>query len=90
MLYERLCEDVCVCVHVPAICKEELEVSHVDLPQRNTVALSQRQSDSVHVVLQRPKHVERRKIMIRFHHIEAERAIAPTHMHKWYKKMQTK
>ena len=48
---------VCVCVLVPAICKEELEVSHVDLPQRNTVALRQRQSDSVHAVIQRPEHI---------------------------------
>lgn len=63
LLRERLCDGVhicvcyvCVCVHVPAICKEELEVSHVDLPQRNTVALCQRQSDSVHAVIQCPKH----------------------------------
>lgn len=50
---------VFVCVHIPAICKEELKVSHVDLPQRNTVALSQRQSDSVHTVIQCPKHTQR-------------------------------
>lgn len=57
-------ESVCVCVHVPAICKEELQVSHVDLPQRNIVALSQRQSYSVHSVVQCPKHTNRE---IRFH-----------------------
>lgn len=52
--YDGVC--MCECVHVPAICKEELEVSHVDLPQRNTVALCQRQGDSVHAVIQRPEH----------------------------------
>lgn len=45
-----------VCVHVPAIGKEELQVSHVDLPQRNIVALGQRESNSVHSIIQCPKH----------------------------------
>lgn len=85
-----MCVCVCVRAHLPAICKEELEVSHVDLPQRNTVALSQRQSDSVHAVIQCPKHTdaqaEWRKMMIRFHSIEAETTLTPTHMHMWYKK----
>lgn len=57
MLRERLRHvHICVFVHIPAICKEELEVSHVDLPQRNTVALRQRQSNFVHTVIQCPKH----------------------------------
>lgn len=47
---------VCVCMCVPAVCKEELEVSHVDLPQWNIVALRQRQGDSVHTVIQSSKH----------------------------------
>lgn len=86
----RIC--VCVCVHVPAICKEELEVSHVDLPQRHTVALRQRQSDSVHAVIQCPKHTQtkRRKIMTRFQRNEAERAATATHVQMWYEEMQTK
>lgn len=81
-----ICVFACVCAHVPAICKEELQVSHVDLPQGNTVALCQRQRDSVHAVIQCPKHMythkqRGRKRMIKFHLIKAERAITPTHMH---------
>lgn len=78
---------VYVCT-VPAICKEELQVSHVDLPQRNTVALGQRQSNSVHAVIQRPTHTQTNadggKIMIRFHRTEAKRASTPAKMHMWY------
>lgn len=72
-----------VCVCVPAICEQELEVRHVDIPQRNTVALCQRQSDPVHTVIQCPKHTQakRRKIMMRFHRTEEKTAITPTHMH---------
>lgn len=40
---------------LPAICEEKLQVSHVDLPQRNAVTLCQRQSDSVHAVIQSPE-----------------------------------
>lgn len=40
-----------VFVHVPAIGEEELQMSHVDLPQRNAVALRQRQSDFIHAVI---------------------------------------
>lgn len=43
-----------VFVHVPAIGEEELQMSHVDLPQRNAVALRQRQSDFIHAVIQGP------------------------------------
>lgn len=38
-LYEVI--RMCVCVTVPAICEEKLEVSHVHLPQRHAVALCQ-------------------------------------------------
>lgn len=64
-----------MCVCIPAICKEELEVGHVDLPQRNTVALSQRQSDSVNTIIQCPKHTGTktgRKKVFRLHLIKAE------------------
>lgn len=40
-----------VFVRVPAISEEELQMSHVDLPQRNAVALRQRQGDFIHAVI---------------------------------------
>lgn len=51
-LYEVI--RMCVCVTVPAICEEKLEVSHVHLPQRHAVALCQWHSNFVHVVIQSP------------------------------------
>lgn len=53
-----------VFVHVPAIREEELQMSHVDLPQRNAVAPGQRQSDSVHALIQGPAetHTEKTKL----------------------------
>lgn len=48
-------------VHVPAISEEELQMSHVDLPQRNAVALCQRQSYFVHAVIQCPAETDTKK-----------------------------
>lgn len=50
-----------VFVHVPAISEEELQMSHVDLPQRNAVALCQRQSYFVHAVIQCPAETDTKK-----------------------------
>lgn len=47
-------------VRVPAVGEQELQMSHVDLPQRNAVALRQRQGDFIHAVIQGPAQTDRR------------------------------
>lgn len=48
-------------VRVPAVGEQELQMSHVDLPQRNAVALRQRQSNFIHAVIQGPAQTDRKR-----------------------------